>query len=301
MNYRTLGRTGLKVSQLGFGALEIGRNWPYWRKEEQDFLRPTESEAVRLLDMAVDLGINFFDTAPAYFKSEEILGKAFKQKRNSILIATKCGEWFDGEHSVYDYSAAETLKFIENSLRLLQTDHIDLLQIHSASADVVRSGETLSAMKKARQDGKVRFLGVSTDQVEAARLAIESGDYDTIQVTYNIVHRQFSDEVFPLAEKAKVGVIIKGGLGTGELTSKFTDIDDTKKRDQIASLKRIADENEVSLQEVALRFSLSHPVVSTVIAGTKNPVHLRSNCEASMKGALEISLMEQLSQALRPE
>ena len=289
------------MGKAGVGALEIGRNWPYWRKEEQDFLRPTESEAVRLLDMAVDLGINFFDTAPAYFKSEEILGKAFKQKRNSILIATKCGEWFDGEHSVYDYSAAETLKFIENSLRLLQTDHIDLLQIHSASADVVRSGETLSAMKKARQDGKVRFLGVSTDQVEAARLAIESGDYDTIQVTYNIVHRQFSDEVFPLAEKAKVGVIIKGGLGTGELTSKFTDIDDTKKRDQIASLKRIADENEVSLQEVALRFSLSHPVVSTVIAGTKNPVHLRSNCEASMKGALEISLMEQLSQALRPE
>ena len=88
MNYRTLGRTGLRVSELGFGALEIGRNWPYWRKEMQDFLRPTESEAIRVLDMAVDLGINFFDTAPAYFKSEEILGKAFKRKRNSVFIAT---------------------------------------------------------------------------------------------------------------------------------------------------------------------------------------------------------------------
>ena len=201
MNYRTLGRTGLKVSELGFGALEIGRNWPYWRKELQDFLRPTESEAIRVLDMAVDLGINFFDTAPAYFKSEEILGKAFKQKRNSVLIATKCGEWFDGERSVYDYSASETLKFIESSLRLLQTDHIDLLQIHSASPDVVRSGDTLAAMKKARNNGKVRFLGISTDQPEAARLAIESGEYDSIQVSYNILQQEFSQEIFPLAEK----------------------------------------------------------------------------------------------------
>jgi aryl-alcohol dehydrogenase-like predicted oxidoreductase len=301
MNYRTLGKTGLKVSELGFGALEIGRNWPYWRKELQDFLRPTESEAIRVLDMAVDLGINFFDTAPAYFKSEEILGKAFKRKRNSVLIATKCGEWFDGERSVYDYSAAETLKFIESSLRLLQTDHIDLLQIHSASPDVVRSGETLAAMKKARKDGKVRFLGISTDQVEAARLAIESGEYDSIQVTYNVLQREFSQEIFLLAEKKKVGVIIKGGLGAGELTSKFTDIAEKKKREQIASLKRLADENETSIQDLALRFTLSHPTVSTVIAGTKNPAHLKSNCESSMRGVLDNSLMEQLSLFLRPE
>jgi aryl-alcohol dehydrogenase-like predicted oxidoreductase len=301
MNYRTLGRTGLKVSELGFGALEIGRNWPYWRKELQDFLRPTESDAIRVLDMAVDLGINFFDTAPAYFKSEEILGKAFKRKRNNVLIATKCGEWFDGERSVYDYSAAETLKFIESSLRLLQTDHIDLLQIHSASPDVVRSGETLAAMKKARKDGKVRFLGISTDQEEAARLAIESGEYDSIQVTYNVLLREFSQEIFPLAEKEKVGVIIKGGLGAGELTSKFADIAENKKREQIASLKRLADKNEASIQEIALRFALSHPTVSTVIAGTKNPAHLKSNCESSMRGVLDKSLMEQLSLILRPE
>jgi len=301
MNYRTLGRTGLRVSELGFGALEIGRNWPYWRKEMQDFLRPTESEAIRVLDMAVDLGINFFDTAPAYFKSEEILGKAFKRKRNSVFIATKCGEWFDGERSVYDYSAAETLKFIESSLRLLQTDHIDLLQIHSASPDVVRSGETLGAMKKARKDGKVRFLGISTDQVEAARLAIESSEYDSIQVTYNVLQPEFSREIFPLAEKEKVGVIIKGGLGAGELTSKFTDIPENQKREKIASLKRLADKNEVSIQEIALRFALSHPTVSTLIAGTKNPAHLKSNCEASLKGALDTSLMEQLSLSLHSE
>ncbi len=301
MNYRTLGRTGLKVSELGFGALEIGRNWPYWRKELQDFSRPTESEAIRVLDRAVDLGINFFDTAPAYFKSEEILGKAFKGKRNSVLIATKCGEWFDGERSVYDYSAAETLKFIESSLRLLQTDHIDLLQIHSATPDVVRSGETLIAMKKARKDGKVRFIGISTDQVEAARLAIESGEYDSIQVTYNVLQREFSQEIFPLAEKEKVGVIIKGGLGAGQLTSKFTDIAENKKREQIASLERLADKNESSIQEIALRFALSHPTVSTVIAGTKNPAHLKSNCESSMRGVLDKSFMEKILLFLHPE
>jgi aryl-alcohol dehydrogenase-like predicted oxidoreductase len=104
-----------------------------------------------------------------------------------------------------------------------------------------------------------------------------------------------------LAEKEKVGVIIKGGLGAGELTSKFTDIPENQKREKIASLKRLADKNEVSIQEIALRFALSHPTVSTLIAGTKNPAHLKSNCEASLKGALDTSLMEQLSLSLHSE
>ena len=174
MKYRKLGRTGLDVSVLGFGALEIGRNWPYWRKEKSDFSRPTESDALRVIHSALDQGINLFDTAPAYFASEEILGKAFKGIRKNILIASKCGEWFDGEKSVYNYSYSETKIFIENSLRLLQTDYIDLIQIHSANVDIIRNGETLIAMKDLQKEGKVRFLGLSTDFEDAALLAIAS-------------------------------------------------------------------------------------------------------------------------------
>ena len=296
MKLRTLGRTGLQVSELGFGALEIGRNWPYWRKEQQDFQRPSEAEAVRVLDAAVDLGINFFDTAPAYFKSEEILGRAFKGKRDKVIIATKCGEWFDGEQSVYNYSASETTKFIENSLRLLQTDHIDLLQIHSASADTIRSGETLSAMKKAREQGKVRFLGISTDQEEAARLAIESGEYDSIQVSYNIIMREMSERIFPLAQNKGIGIIIKGGMATGQLTSKYSDVNDQNQREHIARISHIADEQRLKLPELALRFALSSSAVSTVIIGTKSVEHLRSNAETAERGELSAPVLQHLSQ-----
>lgn len=299
MNYRTLGRTQLKVSELGFGALEIGRNWPYWRKDLSDYSLPSEAEAIRVLDMAVDLGINFFDTAPAYFRSEEIIGKAFRRKRNGLVIATKCGEWFDGKTSVYNYSASETLKFIESSLRLLQTDHIDVLQIHSATAAIVRSGETLSAMKKAREQGKVRFLGLSTDEEEAARLAIESGEYDSIQVSYNILEQEFSREIFPLAERENIGVIIKGGMGAGQLTSKYLEIDEKEKRENIAAISRIADENGAGLHELALRFALTPAMVSSVIIGTKNASHLKSNVAASSHGKLDETLLRQLSQFLR--
>ena len=195
MQYKSLGKTNLSVSVLGFGSLEIGRNWPYWRKELQDFSRPDEKDAIDVVYKALDAGVNFFDTAPAYFRSEEILGKAFKGMRKEVLLATKCGEWFDGENSVYDYSYSETKKFIENSLRLLQTDYIDLLQIHSANLDVLQKGETLRAMKEAQHAGKVRYIGISTELEDAAHFAIESGEYDSLQISYNILKQQMAKDI----------------------------------------------------------------------------------------------------------
>ncbi|MBI2427398.1 MAG: aldo/keto reductase [Ignavibacteriales bacterium] len=277
MEYRTLGRTGLAVSVLGFGALEIGRNWPYWRQDKEDFSRPTESDAIKVLYTALDNGINFFDTAPAYFQSEEILGKAFKGMRKEVLLATKCGEWFDGTNSVYDYSYSETKKFIDNSLRLLQTDYIDLLQIHSAEAEILRKGETLRAMKEAQQSGKVRYLGLSTDFVDAATLGIESGEYDSIQVSYNAINLLFAREVFPRAKEKQIGVIIKDGMARGKLSPKFADVATPEERKQIEILKSLADKHAMSLSELALRFVISNPIVSSVIIGTKKQEHLNSN------------------------
>jgi aryl-alcohol dehydrogenase-like predicted oxidoreductase len=286
----------LSVSELGFGALEIGRNWPYWRRQLPDFSRPSEAEALRVIGAAIDEGINFFDTAPAYFKSEEILGKALKGKRENVILATKCGEWFDGENSVYDYSAGETIKFVENSLRLLKTDHIDLLQIHSASADVVRKGETLSAMKKAQEQGKVRFVGISTDQEEAAMLAIESDEYDTIQVSYNIVEQDMHRQILPLAFRKSVGVIIKAGMKAGQLSSKFSDIDNKDERANAEPVTELAKKAMLTTPELALRFVLSSRYVSTVIIGTKSTVHLKSNAEAAIRGSLDQGLLSELFQ-----
>jgi aryl-alcohol dehydrogenase-like predicted oxidoreductase len=294
MEYRTLGRTGLKVSVIGFGSLSVGRNWPNWRKEQQDFSRPDEERAIALLRAAVESGVNFIDTAPAYFKSEEIIGKAFKGMRDKVIIATKCGEWFDGEHSVYNYSFDETKKFIDNSLKLLQTDYIDLLQIHSASPDVIRGGETLAAMKEAQREGKVRFLGLSTEFEEAAKLAIESNQFDAVQISYNLIKRSLADAIFPLAERNNIGIIIKDSLAQGKLTDKCRDVADQAERERIEHFRSVAASESMALPELALRFSLTPGVVSTVIVGTKNQDHFTADVDAAAAGALSHELAARL-------
>ncbi len=296
MEYRTLGRTGLAVSVLGFGTLEIGRNWPYWRQDKDDFSRPTEADAIKVIHKAMDVGINFFDTAPAYQDSEEILGKAFKGMRKEVLIGTKCGEWFDGNNSVYDYSYVETKKFIDNSLLLLQTDYIDLLQIHSASADVIRRGETLAAMKEAQQRGKVRFIGLSTDFIDAAQLAIESGEYDSLQVSYNCINSEMMKNVFPSAQKKNLGIIIKDGMARGKLSPKYADGTTPEERTMIERIKSIADKHQMSLPELAVRFVISHPAVSSVIIGTKKIDNLLANSASVANGALPQEILNSIAE-----
>jgi aryl-alcohol dehydrogenase-like predicted oxidoreductase len=286
MDYRTLGRTGLSVPVLGFGALEIGRNWPYWRKEKDDFSKPSEADAVNVIHAAIDAGINFFDTAPAYHHSEEILGKAFKGKRKEIIIATKCGEWFDGNNSVYNYSYSETLKFVENSLRLLQTDYMDILQIHSASTEVIKNGETIAAMKEAQRQGKVRFLGLSTEYEETSVLAIESGDFDTIQISYNAMNLAMAKNVFPKAVERSVGIIIKDGMARGKLSQKYTEVESAEEKTIILKLNDIAAASGMTIAELAVRFVRSNPSVNSIIIGTKNLHHLQSNLESIHRGPL---------------
>jgi aryl-alcohol dehydrogenase-like predicted oxidoreductase len=296
MEYRKLGRTGLRVSVLGFGALEVGRNWPYWRQDKDDFSRPDESDAIKVIHRAIDAGINFFDTAPAYLASEEILGKALKGLRKEVLIATKCGEWFDGKNSVYDYSYAETKKFIDNSLRQLKTEYTDLLQIHSATAEIIQKGETLKAMQEARQMGKTRFLGLSTDDVDAALLAIKSGEFDTIQVSYNALNLRYAKEVFPSARENEIGIIVKDGMARGKLSAKYTDGVADDERRTIEKLKLCAENNRLSLSELAIRYVISHPDVSTVIVGTKKAEHLDANVQSAERGVFPPDFIKEIEE-----
>lgn len=296
MEYRTLGRTGLKVSILGFGALEIGRNWPYWRQDKEDFSRPDESDAVKVIYKALDFGINFFDTAPAYQASEQILGKALRGLRKEVLIATKCGEWFDGTQSRYDYSYNETKKFIDNSLQLLKTDYVDLLQIHSANADIIKKGETLQAMKEAQQAGKTRFLGLSTEYIDAALLAIESGEFDTIQVSYNAMNLHFAREVFPSAKEKNIGVIVKDGMARGKLSEKYVDVTTADEQQKIVLLKSLADRYHLSLSELAIRYIISNEIVSTVIVGTKRIDHLSANVSTVQQEGLPTEIVSAIDE-----
>lgn len=282
MNYRKLGRTGLSVSEIGFGALEVGRDWPLWRGGEPDSVRPAEAEGIYTIHEAIDLGVNFFDTAPAYLHSEALLGRALEgARRDKVILATKCGEWFDGNASQYNYSYDETEKFIEQSLRQLRTDRIDLLQIHSGNVDVVRRGETLAAMKKAQISGKIRFLGISVDAEDAALAAIENGSYDCIQLSYNLLSRSMEKNVIPKAEERNLGLIVKDSLAAGRLTTKFALLSDEKQKAQISKIAERTEKIRLNLAEYAIHFVLANNAVSTVIIGTKSPSHLRENIKSA--------------------
>src|SRR2546427_999141 len=189
MKKRRLGRTGLEVSEIGFGALEIGRAWGL--PVEGDFAVPSEKEAQAALERALALGVNFIDTAPAYVLSEERIGRLLKHRRKEFYLATKCGEYFDGYDSQYDFSTAATLKFIESSLERLQTDYLDLVQIHCGPDEVetIRRGEALEGMLRAKRHGKARWVGASCD-VDGATVALEMPAYDALQLPYNLLDRR---------------------------------------------------------------------------------------------------------------
>ena len=304
MEYRQLGRTGLKVSEIGLGALEIGRNWGI--RVGDDYGRPDEAGAIRLLNAALDAGITFIDTAPAYQLSEERIGKGISHRRWEFALATKVGERLndDDPKSIYDYSYDATMAFIEQSLRRMRTEVIDLVQIHSAPVEVIRKGETMSATKKAQEQGKVRFVGM-TGTVEAAIEAVKTGEYDSVQVSYNIAYREAEEELFPLTRKHTIGVIIKDGLGAGRLTTKVKALGEDR-RAEIERAARLEKECLTTsthpsafpktLAELALRFLLANDAVTSVIAGTRKVEHLLANVAASDGRRLT---QEQLEQVIR--
>lgn len=275
MRFRRLGRTELKVSEIGFGTIEIGRDWA---KETNpgDYNHLSQKEAIDVVNTAIDSGINFFDTAPAYWYSEEFLGVALEKRRHSIILATKVGENCDENGSLYDYSYEATKRFVESSLKKLRTDYLDLVQIHSAPLEVLNSGETYEALNDARKEGKIRFIGMTGGVAEAIR-AVELNVYDTVQITYNLLDRRAEIILLDLAKKNDVGIIIKGGLATGRLTPKYINLNEPL-RSRIEELEDMAKLfNMENINEFALRFILRKEEISTVIAGSKKREHIVEN------------------------
>ena len=276
MQFRRLGRTNLQVSEVGFGALEIGRDWGV---VPSDMAKPDEAVSIQLLEKAINLGINFVDTAMAYVKSEERIGKAIasgRLRRSTFYLATKAGERFDEVGgSLYDYSYNGIKRSIMDSLERLQADRADLLQVHTASLDVVRAGDAIRALKDLRKEGKCDFVGASFSSEQACAEAIQSGDYDTIQITYNLLTRAAAERLLVLAEKADLGVIIKLPLAKGLLSSKV-DLLSPEERAKVAPYRFLEREGQ-TLSQAALRFVLSHPCVSIAIPGSKRLEHLEAN------------------------
>ena len=306
MQYRTLGRTGLRVSEVGFGAWAIGG--PATLGETQiGWGTVDNATSVKALETAFDLGINFFDTADVYGAghSEELIGRTFGRRRDRIIISSKVGNRVTPDNTwVKDFSCGWIRQTIEGSLKRLRTDYIDVYHLHSPGADFVYTQEIVDTLEGLKKEGKIRWYGISLDPPgrgirpsDQGLQILESRKCDFFQVLYNILVREPEEQLLPACAKANVGVIARVPLASGFLTGKFTretefPEDDHRQwkyppekiRETVEKVDRLhflVEGKQKTLAQAALQFCLSHPAVSTVIPGAKTAEQARDNAAAS--------------------
>ncbi len=273
---RKLGRTNLEVTFIGFGALEIGRDWGIGG----DTTRPAAEDAGKLLNGVLDLGINLIDTASAYHKSEERIGKYISHRRNEFVLASKCGEHSQEPETYYDFSYKAVKASIDKSLRQLQTDVIDIMQIHFGPdpEKVLRQGETLGAMQDAQKEGKIRFLGASPPAhfIEAC---IREEAFQVLQVGYNLLNRE-AENAIQKAHQAGMAVFIRSGFAGGFLTPRVKAVlekEENPELKKIRELLRVLDGKFEWLPALALQFLYRNPNITSVLMGTKSAEHLNQD------------------------
>ena len=278
MEQRTLGRTGLEVSTLGFGGAEIG------------FEKASLADVERLLGSALDAGLNVIDTAECYADSEELIGQAVAHRRDSFHLFTKCGHASGLPYP--DWNPKLLAASIDRSLKRLQTDRVDLVQLHTCSEEMLRAGEVIAVLQQARDAGKTRFIGYSGDS-HAARYAIECGAFDTLQTSVSIADQEPMTLTLRLALERGVGVIAKRPIANAI----WTKADVSPDNYQYPYWHRLQTLGYDFLQtgdaaSVALRFTLAQPAVSTAIVGTKNPERWAQNAQLLDAGPLPPAQVE---------
>jgi aryl-alcohol dehydrogenase-like predicted oxidoreductase len=275
MERRQLGKTDMEVSVLGFGGAEIG------------FQGATEETVERLLKSALDAGLNVIDTGECYEGSEELIGKTVSDRRAEYYLFTKCGH--PRGIGSEDWSPSSLLESIERSLRRLRTERLDLIQLHSCSEAVLRKGDAIAALQSAREKGYARYIGYSGDSV-AARYAVESGAFDTLQTSINIADQEAIELTLPLAREKQMGVIAKRPIANAAWKENHKPIDsyhhaywDRLKKLNYEFVRHLPLEESIAH---ALRFTLSVPGVHTAIVGTTKPERWQENAKLVEAGLL---------------
>jgi len=310
MKYRRLGRTGLNVSEVGFGAWAIGGSWG----------PQSEADSVAALNRALDLGVNLIDTAAGYGdgKSERIIGGVLKGRRDKVIVSTKTppmeGPWPPSPYC--DVSKRYPEKYlrsnVEERLRNLGTDTIDILQLHTWTRAWNRNPEPFEVLKALKKEGKIRFVGVSTpehDQNSVIEL-MKAGWVDVVQVIYNVFEQEPAAELLPTALEADVGIIVRVVFDEGSLTGKWTSETAFPEGDfrrnyfagdrlgrAVARAAKVAaelDGSGLTLPQAAIKFVLANGAVGTVIPGMRNPAQAAANCAVSDLPAMAPELVERL-------
>lgn len=257
MDLRRFGSTDILVSPLGLGTVKLGRDKGV--KYPSAFTIPDDKQALQLIGLAKDLGINLIDTAPAYGNSEQRLGPLLKGQRNDWVICSKVGEEFNNGQSSFDFSAKHTRFSIERSLKRLQSDFIDIVLVHSDGSDeaIIREQEVLAELQKIKTEGLIRAFGMSTKTVAGGLLAAEKTD--AVMATYNLDYRD-EEPVIDYCQQHQKGLLIKKAFASGHLCLDGQDP-----------------------AEQSMRFIFAKQGVSSAIVGTINPKHLKANVAAVEK------------------
>lgn len=279
---RPLGKTGIEVSEVAFGGVEIGMPYGIGIKSGNDML--SETEAIHLLHAALDSGINFFDTARMYGNSENIMGMAFKKSRSEVVIGTKCRHLRDSNGAIPVDSKLKKLivSSLHESLEALQTDYVDLFMLHQADLEILGNEVISSIFSNLKKSGKCRATGVSTYSVEETQKAIETGTWDVIQLPFNLMDQR-QEAVFSLASQKGVGIVIRSVLLKGLLSDRgkglHTALAAVEKH--INCYDELLEGTNYNLSTLATKFALSFPEVSSILVGIDRPEYLFKSLEAA--------------------
>ena len=299
-----LGRTGLEVTKLGYGAMEL-RGPAGGRGREVD-----SGDATRILNQVLDAGINFIDTSPDYGESEELIGRSIAGRRDEFILASKCGcpvnlpPPSSGGRPEHVFTPENIRAGVEQSLRRMGTDHIDIVQFHaSPSRQVLDQNGAVEALAALRDEGKIRFLGMSGTLPNISD-HIKMGVFDAFQIPYSALEREHED-IITEAAAAGSGTIIRGGVARGAPDKQAEALLDwpaewrqmmqdrmARQRDGWESAKLDDLLDGATRTEFMLRFTITHPSMDTTIVGTANPDHLAANVAAAAKGPLPAQVYE---------
>src|SRR3712207_271946 len=323
MRYRNLGETGMRVSEISLGTWAFGGDWGTVGADD----------AYAALNRAVDLGVNFLDTADVYGdgRSEKLIGRLLKDRPNDeILVATKAGRRLD-PHTSEGYDHKNLSAFVERSLDNLGVEALDLLQLHCPPSETYRRDSTFEALDRLKEAGKLKNYGVSVEKVEEARVALDYPGVATVQIIFNIFRQKPAEEFFPLAEERGVGILARVPLASGLLSGKMTAGRDFPEDDHrnfnregqvfdrgetfagvpfetglaaAEELKELVPEG-YTLAQLALRWILMHPAVSCAIPGAKRTDQVDDNVTAADMPPLSEELMDRIrgiyDRSIRPE
>jgi aryl-alcohol dehydrogenase-like predicted oxidoreductase len=313
MNYRLLGKTGMKVSEVSFGAWAIGSAWGL----------VDDRESLAALHKAVDLGVNFIDTADVYGngRSERLIGKLLRERTETIYVATKAGRKIT-PHVAEKYTPAAIRKFVEGSLRNLRVEALDLLQLHCPPPQIYYTPEMFKELDDMVKAGKLKNYGVSVEKVEEALKAIEYPGVKTVQIIFNMFRQRPAELFFREAKSRWIGILARVPLASGLLTGKmtratrfraddhrtfnrkgqafdrgetFAGVDYARGLQAVEELKQIMPHG-MTMTQFALKWILMHDAVSCAIPGAKRPEQVEDNCRASNAPRLSRGTMKQVKE-----